>query len=276
MIGLEDQITMSDPLPPDFPTKTMLYEPVLRALEELGGSGTNQEIYETVKKNLHLSFDPEDYRHLGSSTQSELYYRIAWAKTDLKAQKRIDNPKKGIWTICSPHPDYSIDDQNELNVDSTDVVGFEPWRKDLLDTLQSMNPYSFEKLAMRLLRECGFESVKVTKKSGDGGIDGFGKLKVNGIFCFNVAFQCKRYSGSVPASDIRDFRGSLTNSIEKGIFITTGSFSNAALNEASDPGKKQIDLINGDDLIDKMGSLELGVKQTFTVDREFFESLDRD
>ena len=69
MIGLEDQITMSDPLPPDFPTKTMLYEPVLRALEELGGSGTNQEIYETVKKNLHLSFDPEDYRHLGSSTE---------------------------------------------------------------------------------------------------------------------------------------------------------------------------------------------------------------
>jgi len=276
MIGLADRIVMSDVLPFDFPTKTMLYEPVIKALEELGGSGTNQEIYETVKKNLHLSFDPEEYRHLGSSTQSELYYRIAWAKTDLKAQKRIDNPKKGIWTICSPQP-YSFDKEQEEQDDiPADIDGFEPWRKDLLDTLQSMNPYSFEKLAMRLLRECGFESVKVTKKSGDGGIDGFGKLKVNGIFCFNVAFQCKRYSGSVPASDIRDFRGSLTNSIEKGIFLTTGSFSNAALNEASDPGKKQIDLIDGDDLIDKMGSLELGVKQTYTVDREFFESLDRE
>ncbi|MBR2255680.1 MAG: restriction endonuclease, partial [Candidatus Methanomethylophilaceae archaeon] len=155
------------------------------------------------------------------------------------------------------------------------VEGFEQWRSDLLETLQTMNPYSFEKLAQRLLRECGFKSVKVTKKSEDGGIDGFGKLKVNGMFCFNDAFQCKRYRGSVPASDIRDFRGSMTKSVEKGIFITTGSFSKTALDEAADPGKMQIDLIDGDDLVDKMGEIGLGLKRTYMVDREFFESLDR-
>jgi len=276
MIRSIDRIFMYEPLPSDFPSKTMLYEPVIRALEELGGSGTNQEIYETVKNYLNLSFDPEQYRHLGSSTQSELYYRIAWAKTDLKVQGRIDNPKKGIWTLCPPHSPLDEESDSADTDLSKEVVGFEPWRVDLMETLLTMNPYAFERLAMRLLRECGFESLKVTKKSGDGGIDGFGKLKVNGIFCFNVAFQCKRYSGSVPASDIRDFRGSLPNSIEKGVFITTGSFSNAALNEASDPGKKQIDLIDGDDLIEKMASLELGVKQTITVDKEFFESLEKE
>lgn len=73
-----------------------------------------------------------------------------------------------------------------------------------------MDPYGFERLAQRVLRECGFVQVEVTKykKSGDGGIDGTGKLKINGIFSFNVAFQCKRYKGTVSAGDIRDFRGS--------------------------------------------------------------------
>ena len=243
-------IAMADILPRDFPAKAELYKPVIDAINELGGSGTNIEIYNTVKKNLNLSFDPEEYRHLGSSTQSELFYRIAWVKTDLKSKGLITNSIRGVWALNKMPPEPISEDSDPSN-EPEEISGFESWRQDLLDTLQNMNPYSFEKLSMRLLRECGFDYVEVTKKSGDGGIDGFGKLKVNGIFCFNVAFQCKRYSGSVPASDIRDFRGSLTSSIEKGIFITTGTFSKAALKEASDPGKKiQIDLIDGNDLID--------------------------
>lgn len=267
---------MAEDLPDGFPTKTMLYEPVYNAIVELGGSGTNQEIYETVKNILNLPYDPEEYRHLGSTTQSELFYRVAWAKTDLKIQKRINNSKRGIWTIASPAdfvdnnpPGTSV----ENDLEPAEIEGFESWRKELMDTLQNMDPFAFERLAQRLLRECGFENVKVTKKSGDGGIDGYGKLKVNGIFCFNVAFQCKRYSNPVPASDIRDFRGSLTNSIEKGVFITTSSFSNSATVEAADPGKKQIDLIDGDELIDKMCSLGLGVKTTYMVDQEFFKTI---
>ena len=269
---------MTADLPKEFPTKSMLIEPVYQALIELGGSGTNQEIYETVKNNLNLPFDPEEYRHLGSITQSELFYRIAWAKTHLKKQKRINNSSKGVWTIS--HADESIEETIDLIKDGSDndmdaVEGFEQWRKDLIERLQSMNPYSFEKLAQLILRECGFENVIVTKKSGDGGIDGYGKLKVNGIFCFNVAFQCKRYRESVPSGDIRDFRGSLPNSIEKGVFITTGYFSKHALEEASDPGKKQIDLIDGEELVEKMRALGLGVRTTYTVDSDFFDNLDR-
>ncbi len=205
--------------------------------------------------------------------------RIAWAKTELKRQKRIDNStKKGIWTIYTPTEkgEEIIDTNDKTEIpDSEEIEEFENWRNELMDTLQTMNPYAFERLAQQLLRECGFESVKVTKKSGDGGIDGYGKLKVNGIFCFNVAFQCKRYSGPVPASDIRDFRGSLTNSIEKGVFITTGTFSKYAVDEAADPGKKQIDLIDGNELINKMCSLGMGVKTTYAVDKAFFANLDR-
>ena len=112
--------------------------------------------------------------------------------------------------------------------------------------------YGFERLTQRVLRECGFSQVEVTKKSGDGGIDGTGKLKINGIFSFNVAFQCKRYKGVVGAPDIRDFRGSLTTNIEKGLFITTGTFSKAAREEACSPGKQQIDLLDGEEFIKKI------------------------
>lgn len=138
-----------------------------------------------------------------------------------------------------------------------------------------MNPYGFERLAQRVLRECGFTHVEVTKKSGDGGIDGTGKWKINGIFSFNVAFQCKRYSGLVSAGDIRDFRGSLTTDIEKGIFITTGTFSKAAKDEASKPGKQQIDLIDGEEFIEKIAQYGIGVKEvkSYEIDEDFFEKI---
>ena len=138
-----------------------------------------------------------------------------------------------------------------------------------------MDPYAFERLTQRLLRECGFDDVHVTKKSGDGGIDGTGKLKINGIFSFNIAFQCKRYQGSVSAGEIRDFRGSLTTDIEKGVFITTGSFSNPAKEEASNPGKQQIDLMDGEEFISKLAEYGIGVKEVkdYEIDEDFFSQI---
>lgn len=138
-----------------------------------------------------------------------------------------------------------------------------------------MSPYAFERLAGYLLRECGFVQVEVTKKSGDGGIDGLGKLKVNGLLSFNVAFQCKRYTGSVGAGEIRDFKGSLTTDVEKGLFITTGNFTKAARDEAAKQGTKQIDLMDGEELLGKLIELEIGIHpvKTYKVDKKFFENL---
>lgn len=150
-----------------------------------------------------------------------------------------------------------------------------PWRKKLYEVLIHMDPYAFERLTQRVLRECGFTQVEVTKKSGDGGIDGTGKLRINGIFSFNIAFQCKRYQGIVGSGDIRDFRGSLTTNIEKGVFITTGSFSKAAVEEAAAPGKQQIDLIDGEEFITKLAEFGIGVKEVkdYDIDEEFFAKL---
>lgn len=150
-----------------------------------------------------------------------------------------------------------------------------PWRVKLHKVLTEMNPYAFERLTQRLLRECGFDDVKVTKKSGDGGIDGTGKLKINGIISFNIAFQFKRYQGTVGAPDIRDFRGSLTTNIEKGVFITTGLFSKQAIEEASNPGKQQIDLIDGEEFITKLAEFGIGVKEIkdYEIDEDYFQKI---
>ena len=285
------------------PTQIELIEPVFIALRSLGGSANISEIRDKVIEMLQLSDEIVDEPHKGSaSQQTELEYQLAWARTRLKAFGAITNSQRGVWMIT---PKFSDND----TVSKTDVFEFiksqrlasknpaeakalaedddptndnveipeelEPWRTELAETLHSMDPYAFERLSMLLLRECGFSQVSVTKKSGDGGIDGTGKLRINGIFSFNVAFQCKRFVGSVSAGDIRDFRGSLTTDIEKGVFITTGTFTKAAREEASNAGKQQIDLIDGEEFINKLIEYRLGVREKtiYEVYKSFFEKV---
>ena len=266
------------------------------ALKALGGSGKNDEINEKAAELLNLSDEVLEYPHLNSSSISEVNYRLAWARTLLKKYGAIANSARSVWSITpdfsnivsvdgneiekvyrkSSLPKKEVPAENGLEADPEDMPEeIRPWRKKLYDVLVHMDPYAFERLAQRVLRECGFTQVEVTKKSGDGGIDGTGKLRINGIFSFNIAFQCKRYQGIVSAGDIRDFRGSLTTNIEKGVFITTGSFSKSAIEEASSPGKQQIDLIDGEEFITKLAEFGIGVKEVkdYEVNEEFFSKL---
>ena len=121
-----------------------------------------------------------------------------------------------------------------------------------------MKPDAFERLAQRILREAGFVKVEVTGRSGDGGIDGIGVLRVN-LLSFQVLFQCKRYQGSVGSGAVRDFRGAMVGRSDKGLIITTGTFSGDAKKEATRDGAPPIELIEGDSLCDLLKSLKLGV-----------------
>lgn len=279
------------------PNYATLIEATFSALKMLGGSGKNDEINSKVAEILELSNEVQDIPHLNSSSLSEVNYRCAWARTILKNYGALENSARSVWTI---KPEFtSIDSvdgaivEKFRNIKSEKTQKFDtteekmeeqgvdvpeevkPWRKRLYEVLINMDPYGFERLTQRVLRECGFTNVVVTKKSGDGGIDGTGKLKINGIFSFNIAFQCKRYQGSVGAGDIRDFRGSLTTDIEKGVFITTGSFSKPAIEEASNPGKQQIDLIDGEEFITKLAEFGIGVKEVkdYEIDEQFFAKI---
>lgn len=288
------------------PQYSNLIMPTFIALKKLGGSGTNDEILNQVINDLNLPDEVADITHNGNVNQSELSYRLAWARTYLANYGAIQNSARSVWSITPDFVSVDVLDEKEvvafvvkknaekksrtaivttpkvlpeddepLNDDEEFPDEIKPWKERLAGILQKMDPYGFERLTQRVLRECGFSQVEVTKKSGDGGIDGTGKLKINGIFSFNVAFQCKRYSGVVGAPDIRNFRGSLTTNIEKGLFITTGTFSKAARDEACSPGKQQIDLLDGEKFINKLTEYEIGVHPvtTYAIDEDFFNKI---
>ena len=272
------------------PQIRFFYEPTLRALNELGGSGSNEEIYNKVVAITNLTNDVLDAMH--NFTMTEVEYRLAWARTYLKNYGAIENSRLRVWSLTAKGAkmlrDGNIDVKEIYNftakkqgktvgVSDDDVAEIEPanWREQITNILLNLDPYAFERLAQRLLRECGFSDVQVTKRSGDGGIDGTGKLRIQGIFSFNVAFQCKRYKGQVGAGAIRDFRGSLGTNIEKGVLITTGAFTKAAKEEASSEGKRLIDLMDGEELINKLAEYGIGLNEvkSYEVDEDFFNSL---
>ncbi|MDP3514886.1 MAG: restriction endonuclease [Sulfuritalea sp.] len=147
------------------------------------------------------------------------------------------------------------------------------YRSRLLAILQSLPPAGFERLCQRLLREAGFEQVIVTGKSGDGGIDGHGILSLNAFVSFRVLFQCKRYVGSVSPSQVRDFRGAMQGRADKGLILTTGSFTSEARREASRDGAPPIELVDGEKLIELFAKLDLGLRPvtTYDIDESFFD-----
>lgn len=290
------------------PRYSKLIMPTFIALKELGGSGKNDEILNQVIMDLKISDEVADIPHKGNPNKTELSYQADWARTYLNKFGVIENSARSVWSIRPDYVSVEVLDEKEIvrtvteenaskrakkdlalvieekdtpeNDDpSDDALEFpeelKPWRERLAEVLQNMDPFGFERLTQRVLRECGFTQVEVTKKTGDGGIDGTGKLRINGIFSFNVAFQCKRYRGLVGAGEIRDFRGSLTTNIEKGVMITTGTFSKAAREEASSPGKQQIDLIDGEEFISKIAEYGIGVKPvtTYEIDEDFFKKI---
>ena len=153
------------------------------------------------------------------------------------------------------------------------------WRSEINEVLLQMNPSAFERLCQRILRESGFTQVDVSGRSGDGGIDGVGVLRLGGFLSIRVLFQCKRYKGSIGAGIVRDFRGAMVGRTDKGLIVTTGSFTPAAQREATRDGAPEIDLVDGEQLIDKLKELSLGVEteevvvERVTVDPDFFDSI---
>ncbi|MCK5491369.1 MAG: restriction endonuclease [Candidatus Pacebacteria bacterium] len=273
------------------PNYDEMFNPLLSALHALGGSGSNSEIDDKVAEILKLTEKEINEIHIGNRTQ--LSYRLAWARTYLKRYGLLENSSRGVWSLTSEGSKVREVDKSKINkhVKSLDKQkdtieekvdeGQELrnnenlWQDDLIEQLLKMDPSAFERLCQRILRESGFVQVEVTGKTGDGGVDGKGILKVNGFISFYITFQCKRYKGSVPSKEIRDFRGAMIGRSEKGLFITTGTFTKNAKNEAIRDGAPQIDLIDGEQLAEKIKELKLGIEvkleEAITINRKWFE-----
>ena len=247
---------------PKLPTFDSLMNPLIQALRQLGGSGSIDEIYEKVVETENISEDVIAKLHdPEKSNQTEVAYRLAWARTYLKKFGLLDNSSRGVWTLTSKSSD--IDDVDPAEVvravraldkerapqkqvkgkkaegESADEIPEEEqeWKSKLHRILtQELDAAAFERLTQRILRESGFVSVEVTGRTGDGGIDGKGIARIHGFMSFHVIFQCKKYQGSVSAGAIRDFRGAMVGRADKGLFITTGTFTPAAVKEATRMG----------------------------------------
>jgi restriction system protein len=262
------------------PTFDELLWPTLKALKAMGGSGANEEL---LNKIIELEEIPPEVQAIEHTDhrQSRLNYNLAWAKTYLKKVGAIDNSRRGVWSITKAGETLSeldmgsvpaqvrkqfVDEKQKKAAAGNGPIADEGadeselgWKDRLLQVLRSLNPDAFERLAQRLLREAGFIKVEVTGRSGDGGIDGIGVLRVN-LLSFHVLFQCKRYQSSVGAGVIRDFRGAMVGRSDKGVIITTGTFTPDAKREATRDGAPAIDLIDGDLLCDLLKDLKLGVR----------------
>ncbi len=273
---------------------------LFQAVRELGGSGTIREIDDKTIEILELSSEVLEIMH-GNSSKTEVEYRLAWTRTYMKKVGILENSLRGVWSLTTKgreleeiHPEeivqkvremtflkakdaHNINTEDEnLDNDGVDIPDeIQSWREKLKNVLMNLEPDAFERFTQRLLRESGFTQVKVTGKTGDGGIDGMGIVKLNGIISFHMLFQCKRYTGTVAAREIRDFRGAMQGRADKGLFITTGKFSVHAIEEANRPGATPIDLVDGEGLVEKLRELQLGVTPVndYTIDEAWFLSI---
>lgn len=258
----------------DLPKFDELMVPTIEALKGLGGSASNEELHDWVADKLTLPPAARDRLH-GEGNMTELRYRLHWARSYLKAYGAINNSERGIWTINDVGEAITPDDvavikktvrerryaQRKAVVAS--VADEEPdeqteWTERLIETVKAMSSAGFERLCQRILRESGFVKVEVTGQSGDGGIDGIGVLRVN-LVSFHVLFQAKRWKGSVGPGVVRDFRGAMVGRADKGLIITTGSFTADARKEATRDGAPAIDLVDGEALCGLLKDLKLGV-----------------
>lgn len=279
------------------PTFDRLMNPLLRALRALGGSGSVEEIYDKVVELEKLPEDVLSQLHdPEKSNQTEVAYRLAWARTWLKKYGLLENSTRGVWALAAKAKDTEQVDPEDVvrtvralyrkeapeadpeTAAPPEVSEEEEWKQKLHGILtQKLPPAAFERLVQRLLRESGFTQVEVTGRSGDGGIDGRGIARIHGFMSFHVLFQCKRYKGSVSAGEVRDFRGAMVGRADEGLFITTGAFSPAAVKEATRDGAPPIDLVDGSELADKLRDLGLGVRketiEVVRVDESWFTSV---
>jgi len=280
--------------------------PIVEVLRELGSSGTPSEVTDLVIQRCKIS--EKEQGLTTSNGQSRVKNQVAWARFYLAKDGLLDNSRRGVWVLTEKGVSSrlaTLDDARELfarvqsrfskpakgdsvidhesNGDAGSSIsdGSAPpeagtgHRAAFLQSLRELSPKGFEQVCQMLLRESGFRQVVVTGRPNDGGIDGKGVLEVNPLVTLRVLFQCKRYNERNPVtpSQVRDFRGAIQGRADKGIILTTGTFTSEARKEAERDGGGYIELVDGEKLVTLFERAELGLRRVdaFVAELEFFE-----
>lgn len=278
------------------------FQPVLDGLRDLGSSAKPREVYAWIAERQDVSKD--DIEGTTKGGQSKFENQVGWARFYLAKAGLIDTEQRGVWVLTEKgrtthlthdeayvlfkavHDRFQRDEGapgelvTESTVDEADAsapdakvyLNQDAVQEELVTILRGITDKGFEELCARLLRHIGFENLKVTGQTGDHGIDGEGYLLINRFVRLKVMFQCKRYSGTVQVKEIRDFRGAIQGRAERGIFLTTGTFTKGAREEAARENATAIEIVDIDRLLELLIEESLGVRETkaLTIDREFF------
>ena len=285
------------------PTRSEMLPLVLELLRSMPMPVHRLEIGEAVVERLDLTPEQVAVPEPGNRGRSFVSWQSEYACNDLKWIGVCEQPGKALYQLTELGRTISDEELAQRHRErgrryrqrqqerrdlgtavsdngDADADEVQPWEDELLDRLMSASPKAFEHLAGALLQAAGFDDVKVTGRGGDGGIDGIGTYRPSGLISFHTAFQCKRYKGSVGSSTVRDFRGSFIGRSDRGIIITTGSFTRDARDEAARPGANPVDLIDGEALCLLLKEHSLGVRTTtrvvedVSIDEAYFDQFE--
>lgn len=236
------------------------------ALEVLKSEGVPmsiQEIYQQIIDKSLYSFHAQDPL---SVLRGEVRGHAVGVDFPTASKKKyfVYDETNGRFSILSKKVENTSQRNEEKNF-LTEIRNryqsyLKDFKDDILSQLKKMDAFDFEKFCMQLLRVYGFNNVEVTQKSRDGGIDGFGNLKV-GLAYMKVAFQCKRWDNTtISRKEIDAFRGAIQGEYEQGIFFTTSSFSKEAMNASIKQGAVPVILIDGNMIVEFMIEKQFGIE----------------
>ncbi len=261
--------------------------------------------------------DEERAELLPSGGTFKFSSRVSWAATYLKKASLLDAPRRGLLRITlrglnvlkQPPARIDVDflsqweefrefqgkkkDKKEKLFTTNAVTPIESidiqyqqirasLASEILEKVKSCSPQFFERLVITLLVKMGYggsltDAGQAIGKSGDGGIDGV--IKEDKLGLDNIYIQAKRWADKpVGSPDIDQFAGALSKKkANKGIFITTSSFSKDALASVKEYGAKIV-LLDGVRVAQYMIDYNVGVAadQVFEVkkiDSDFFEEI---
>jgi len=278
------------------PAHVQFFLPIIEALRKLGGSASPSELKDVLVGMLEITEDELEEKL--KNGVSRIDNQIVWSKVYLVREGLLDVSDPNVWSLTEDGLKRKLTEDEVLKIFKRihggfvtkkgkngqvtkpeekevekDIMEDQTHKVELLEVLKSLPPEGFERLCQRLLRASGFIKVVVKGRSGDGGIDGEGILEINPLVSLKVIFQSKRYKDAVSPSMIRDFRGAMQGRAEKGIFITTGRFTQEAKNEAIREGAPPIELVDGEKLVQLFEQKQLGLKPkvVYEIDNGFFD-----
>lgn len=287
----------------DLPKFNDTFLPILEVLKN-GEVITGRELLKQVEERFysHLPLELRDQQT--KSGERLLENRIAWGKSYLKKGGLVHYPQRGYVQITDKGRNLPKDTLNLKSLQGDMINFYQPEKdknaqflapessspQDLIDTgferieqqikeellckLKEIDPYTFERIILILLKRMGYGDFIETSKSGDGGIDGI--INEDQLGLEKIYIQAKRYtSNKVRETDIRNFIGAMSGDTRKGIFVTTSDFDEKAKTKAKD-AHHSIILINGSRLVDLMHKFNVGVQikslyEIKAVDNDFFE-----